>query len=397
MKDSPLVQLAYLRSTGRDVEFTYKNKTTPYGLSQYKPFLDELVEFEFPEGALDQQDIRKLSDIVLRNIEGFVKQRAEEPSGKVLIKTIYGGKQSKFESKIRFRLTESGDEGRVVPERDIQKLRDLRKELISPVQEMDYNAFHDKVNAASKGDHGLIAQWVTKQISHAFHSPYFNSEDRFANTIKKSYTAKNIVKEMNKEGANSDTIGMQSAGAVRAATARKLNNVASIKSAAGYLDNPENNKDSHDSLDDRLFELTSEIFKLNPNSTNYTEQTIINEVIVEYAATKNIASLQSLSYLKDLSPNDAIVKKVDQFIADVSASKTDYFEVKPKRVVEFSEFDTAIIPTIANPKAKQFLIDAGLNIIEYDYDNDNGRKEVLLTVAKDLATTIEYDSNELTP
>ena len=81
---------------------------------------------------------------------------------------------------------------------------------------------------------------------------------------------------------------------------------------------------------------------------------------------------------KDWFPHDIPENiKIDagKFRAELREMPTEYFEIKPKRGVELSEFQGAIIPQETSKTVKPILKEAGIKKI-YQYGTDEERKEL---------------------
>jgi hypothetical protein len=81
-------------------------------------------------------------------------------------------------------------------------------------------------------------------------------------------------------------------------------------------------------------------------------------------------------------PTSAI-NQIKQFADDLRNMPTEYFEAKPQRIVDLSEFKGAAVPHDASEKTLEILRRNGINHVErYDRNNEDARREAIRRIAQ---------------
>ena len=199
-------------------------------------------------------------------------------------------------------------------------------------------------------------------------------------------TLENIVKAMaTQNGGNSKNVsGFNGIKTLRATTAETFKSVAEMHQRKGRLQDltQEQAEAIHDALQSRLFKVIEAIDNEGRRSSEgnpYIRFDSIGETIAEIGegGKYNVADIQKTfqQYGKEISDDTAL--EVKQLLYDVTQMPVNLFEAKPQRVVGFDEAKVFVIPTDADAKLKQELLNRGYSIAEYDPNVEGDRQRVV--------------------
>ena len=187
--------------------------------------------------------------------------------------------------------------------------------------------------------------------------PYLWTENA-SNTdmVKKKFTLDNMMKILRKqEKSGGGFIGDYIFDVFKLLNfrAQKFKNLKEIKKSKHKLVSPEEQREALNKLNDDFLALAEEL-KKEGEDYRFGDATYGLGVALIQESDERIKHFLDM---KNLQSDDAAMKKVKDFIERMKNVPTDYFEVKPRRTVEFSEFSGVIIP-----KGKQY--DDVANVLE---------------------------------
>ena len=187
--------------------------------------------------------------------------------------------------------------------------------------------------------------------------PYLWTENA-SNTdmVKKKFTLDNMMKILRKqEKSGGGFIGDYIFDVFKLLNfrAQKFKNLKEIKKSKHKLVSPEEQREALNKLNDDFLALAEEL-KKEGEDYRFGDATYGLGVALIQESDERIKYFLDM---KNLQSDDAAMKKVKDFIERMKNVPTDYFEVKPRRTVEFSEFSGVIIP-----KGKQY--DDVANVLE---------------------------------
>lgn len=187
--------------------------------------------------------------------------------------------------------------------------------------------------------------WYDKNIM-GNSEPYLWTENA-SNTdmVAKKFTLENIMKILKKqENSGGGFIGDQvfSVRNLLNFMAKKYKNLDEVRKDKHKLASPEEQTAVIQKMDERFWELAEEL-RINGKEYSYGSDRMGLAVAAINAASGDETIKKRLAgYYLDTS--DEAVAKVKAFADMMKDVLTDYFEVKPRRVVDFSEFSGVIIP-----------------------------------------------------
>lgn len=181
------------------------------------------------------------------------------------------------------------------------------------------------------------------------------------------YNMANVVREMTQSLQGGET-SFYGAPSVRSAHANEMKTIAQIQARRDQII-PEDDlavlKEDASSVFENALEDLKPFYKFDADSWGYAED----------AGTAIMEGPKAIKEAFNVTPE--VKKIVDDLVEYLSALPSTYFEAKVQRAVDFSEFDTAIVPKGANPKAVEILKNAGVKIKRYDPKVEGSRAEVI--------------------
>ena len=203
-------------------------------------------------------------------------------------------------------------------------------------------------------DHDVRA-WVRGQISDAYSEPFLRIGRQ-----KYPVTAENILRYMMKQNltGNSGFIGTLSSAASN--SARSLNTIQALHDAENLLGL------KGEGLDDEYMALVRQYLDID-NSFEAMDGMV--DIIGSYL--KKTSGLNK-PVMRRLIMNDQWLVKRTNESADAFADFAEklrnetrpYFEAKPKRIMQLSDFMAAVVDDNVSQEARKILSDAGLDVVE---------------------------------
>lgn len=176
-------------------------------------------------------------------------------------------------------------------------------------------------------------------------------------------TLQEIMKRMRSDQAyNAGTEGYKGAGLLRAISAEQFRNMTQIKNNRGLLvpgDSPE-----MQATMDRWSRVSNTIVNKVTNGHFNGHRAKAEEVIQDAAMGRGVA-WANLTEAQNAAVREAVYELKDA----AKGLPTEYFEAKPKRIIELSDIDGAVVPE-NTPEAADLLQNAGVkNVARYNPDN----------------------------
>lgn len=204
-----------------------------------------------------------------------------------------------------------------------------------------------------------------------------------------TYNVQNIVANMLRGEQHGSTFFGHNANSIAARLTDEFTSIKSIKEASHLL--TEITESEYDALMEKTFEMSSEIVEgidtrsgKNSFSDSLTRREDILDMIAECASVRPLTPEKILSaWNRQYSGYDlgykfdkATAQKVYDWFTVLKQLPTKYFEAKPRRVVEFSEIKSVLIPENASDKLKTRLTNRGVPYQVYKA-GDNARAELI--------------------
>lgn len=387
LKDKTYMKVAYLEDNGKhiDVETSLKDKYTPEEQTKYKRVLELIPSFNDTEENLlskYRDGLSKISydyDISTGATEDTATKRANAD----VILNYLMEKTLDYESDVK-----NGRDKITVY--DTEK---ANKEIANAINQNDYE------------------QWLKDKFSTIFgEKGIWNGKDYITDNGRRTYkqlfkpaTLENILNQMLKEskgearGVNVGFFG-NSFGDIRATQTKKFSSIQDIINNEYMLQNVDINEDAKanfEKLSDRVKDIAYEIAdnKKDNRSNDWTRKSDFAYSLESFGAAAECVkdliqkpSIESMQRLIDeeyqfLEVPQNVWDNVFQEIMDVkkplSELATNYFEAKPRRIVELNEVQTAVIPSDASEELKARLNELGINTVEYDKSIEGARQEAV--------------------
>lgn len=211
-------------------------------------------------------------------------------------------------------------------------------------------------------------QWATDKFNDMVISKtLFKGLTNAGNKSYTAYTLENVVKEMTQQlQAGEGTF--YGAGSVRSAYANEMHTLKEIQARRDQIihesDFEKIKEESNNVLRDALEKLKP-FYKYDSESWGYA-----NDAGAAIAEGQNGVR----SAFKQTAESKKIIADLTEYMMNLP---TAYFEAKAQRAVQFSEFNTAVVPKGMNKDALQVLRDAGLKIKAYDPKDKSSRAQVI--------------------
>jgi len=176
-------------------------------------------------------------------------------------------------------------------------------------------------------------------------------------------TLQEVMKRMRSDRAyNAGTENHKGSGLLRAISAEQFKNMSQIKNNRGLLmpgDSPE-----MQATMDRWSRVSNTIVNKVSNGHFNGNSAKAEEVIQDAAMGRGVARA-NLTEAQNAAVRDAVYELKDA----AKGLPTEYFEAKPKRIIELSDIDGAVVPE-DTPEAADLLQNAGVkNVARYNPDN----------------------------
>ena len=209
-----------------------------------------------------------------------------------------------------------------------------------------------------------IVDWIKSEIAAAYSEPFVEVGSR-----RLLYTAENILLGMMKQRltGNVGVLGIGTLASATAASSEQLWNMDMLHKAEKLL----GVKDSEDAFLDRLSELVTR-YRRYPNGNRFDQLDSSVNVLAEYfekTDKKSIAKMRSALQNSEMIATDESVAAFTKLAEDLRKSPRPYFEAKPQRILQLSDFMAAVVDDNVSQEARKMLSDAGLDVIESTHED----------------------------
>ena len=179
-------------------------------------------------------------------------------------------------------------------------------------------------------------------------------------------TLDNLVREM-KGGAGAEGF-FYGVGNIRAVATPKFKNFEQVKAARENIVSSKDFEPIKKKVNEAFENLTDRMRNLEGNN-NYSYKP--EDALYELGQVKNVNFLDKI--YKDVP--EALKADVQIFMNKVKSMPTEYFEIKPQRAVQVSEFEGAIVPKDVPQKSIDYLKSQGIDKI-YFYETPEERTQL---------------------
>ncbi len=229
-------------------------------------------------------------------------------------------------------------------------------------------------------------EWQKEQINDLLEpEKVFVSKQMYATNTKpyrqkiSPYTAEEVTKVMRRSsGQNMEEGGnfnQSSIGAQRAATAEPIKSLKQARERKDQIQTKEALEDLKEAQNEAFFSIHDDLkkyYEFNSDRFGFVDE--VGELI-KISERKGLdAAFREVGF-KDV-PDD-LKDAINEYKDSLRSAPTQYFEAKPKRVVDLSEFGGAIVPKGSEPQIRKILEKYGitrLKTYETDVERTAARK-----------------------
>lgn len=248
-------------------------------------------------------------------------------------------------------------------------LKELFLASKSKITDLDGSTYM-RIQNMSEQEKSDFAKWKRKFIAEYTDKRIFEGFTPSGNRKFSPYDLNNILRLMKKENLKaSESTADGNAHALRGVWAEELKSIEEIRQAKGKIVDAETYKN----LDNAIWDETTKLSDLLVTEQKAEElerswiapdEYMIEEVLKKLKPNSNIkAALERAELRSDKKAVDAVKKYMEL----LKATPVQYFESKPQRAVEFSEFAGVIMPTSQEyDSIADAMAEYGLHIVRSD-------------------------------
>lgn len=215
---------------------------------------------------------------------------------------------------------------------------------------------------------------------------YPDGTRRSFSQLHNPYTLENVFKTMKREsGLDSrakESWASNSTGGMIARMSKAFNSIDEIIQNEGLIVNEDAAANAKEEVRKQLDKLEADMVASKMFFEYGDQYEVATEFLGDVITKNNTDSMWKVlqeEYDSKISREDA--EKVFNEILEAKKATlnvpTDYFEAKPRRIVDFSEVQTAVIPSDASEELKTRLNELGINTVEYDKSVEGARQEAV--------------------
>ena len=215
--------------------------------------------------------------------------------------------------------------------------------------------------------------------------------------VRRKLTLNNIMRELRRqESAAGGYIGdsVYSVRSLIKAFPQKFRNLKDVKSKKENLKTNEEISAKFDELDEDFEKLAKELRTEGKEKDYGADRTAVGIAI---ANSGNIKTQKYFLEQAGLPSDESALSKIEKFVERLKKeTPTDYFVVKPRRVVDFGEFSGVIMPNTKeyDSLAEQLKTGYGLPVMRIEKGNIAQYKEALNTIQNMYPTTFFQTTQE---
>jgi len=152
---------------------------------------------------------------------------------------------------------------------------------------------------------------------------------------------------------------MYGMGAIRARIAPRFKNLKAVVEARGRLVGDDEFKKAKEEIENAFIELSEKLGKHRKATSEFGMLDVVAEDLIDYARRGR----RGLDDFYDDVP-DALLKEMDELVTAIKKMPTEYFEIKPNRIMQVDEFSGALVPDDVSEDVIARLNRMGINRIE---------------------------------
>jgi len=240
------------------------------------------------------------------------------------------------------------------------------------------NKFYDLQDSVGYEDYG---KWIENQKNKiqkkggGYSETFFKGFTNIGNRRDAPATLENVLKEMRSKqggGKAGDLVGVDlkgSMGNLRSLVTPKFKTLDQVKKSRDRIVSSENFNIEKTRVQEDFLNLNKNVSEFLENTPGYQNSSMntVDEIVQDLVSGKSS---------RDWFPHEIPQPLKDQATkvrGNLKDMSTEYFEIKPKRGVELSEFEGAIIPKDTSKNIKDILKNSGIRKI-LQYGSEDERK-----------------------
>lgn len=355
--------------------------------SAIKEFLASGISFK--ELVYNESVRGKLLDLILNESEfkSFAQKRAdkinEELNDAKNDKSVYEELELKYNKDID--IAQNKAEKVETPYSYSEGLSNLIEE-----HSKEYSAF-----VKALVDPVIDKKWLRNNKD--FYTPSGNQ--RSFEQLHEEYTADNalrLMKELGMKNTEGGEFGY-GLGELKAALSKTYDSIEAVHKDEARLKKIVDDELSvlYEKCEVKLIEICDKIAELINHDNIYIANEIASNVVYDIVRTKTDAQAKAV-IKRDYSfePSDEILSEVRELAREISQLPVEYFEAKPRRVVNFDEIAAIVAPTNVSSEVKSAVAMHGIEMISYDKNNLSSRVKAVNSI-KDIKFSLKTNKAQL--
>ncbi|QDP63586.1 MAG: hypothetical protein Unbinned7358contig1000_25 [Prokaryotic dsDNA virus sp.] len=242
----------------------------------------------------------------------------------------------------------------------------------------DFRRQLDPIIEDSEGGVAAYEAWVQGQLNTLRGARQIVRRTDSGRVIRTPYTLSNIVRELtrNVRGGEGFSYGL---GDKRALGAKQFSGLDEVKAARDRVVPEEEMTAVKDALNQRVFDLAERSQVESRKVDNLFD--LIGESYKRSRGVKAAIEEEFAPFGLFVNETDEWIGEVQQLADDLVNASTGYFEGKPSRAVQLSEFRAAVVPNDLPDDLRVALDKAGVEVVEYDRRVEGDRQAKIAATA----------------
>lgn len=233
-----------------------------------------------------------------------------------------------------------------------------------------------------------VENWVRGQLDGLLGEPaIYNGKDRFTPSGNRRsfaslhwpYTVENIVRAMNQAYDRGENFWGAGASGMHATATTDFRSVDEMHAEEGRLqrESGEAYKERLADLDQKIEQIIKSIRRTNKAqfANSFEEGQLIGDILMDVAKkrTRSADMVKGALRQEGYTVSDKVAREILAMYRQAAAIPTEYFEAKPKRVVDFDEALAVIAPDNMPDDIREGLQAAGIEVRTYEAGNEEDR------------------------
>jgi hypothetical protein len=349
LRESAVVQLAFLRTLGQDIEIPRKEVRGEY--IKLNPNIEQFIgRYDIPSDLYKNKDfLREYESLRLAVIKD-----AED-------KSLAAGNTQEDATKDGQMYGEGWYDEDNNPNYNI--IRNIQDEISQKAEagKPDYYAaeriLRDKISPVKM----KFDEWVDNNFSDIIGKErLYNGEDRNYNTRYLPHTLENVVRVMKRELQSGEGFNY-GLGNVRASVAKRYSSIKAIQADRSKILSKAAFEKAKEFTDEEFNKIIDEAYKVYADKKTMGVGDRFTDALIDGIKRHNIkGSLDEFGF-KGMD-----LDRINAFLGVLRDMSTEYFEAKIQRAVSMNEFAGAVVPTGTRDKAIRVLERNNIPFIKYD-------------------------------